>query len=106
MLDALLTAEYYGVDDLLSLLGANDEDERSLVLGKLLASGGDDEWRDNWREDVVAAVGRGASACIRTVPAMRAHLARTRPRKQPISWRATIDWSAPTRRRMYPGVCV
>lgn len=29
-----------------------------------MASGGDDEWRDNWREDVVAAVGRGASAAI------------------------------------------
>lgn len=29
------------------------------------ASGdGDDEWRDNWREDVVAAVGRGSSACV------------------------------------------
>ena len=25
---------------------------------------GDDEWCDSWREDVVAAVGRGSSACV------------------------------------------
>ena len=72
-----LRAEIYRVNE--DLVGGGDwsltrdytkEELRALPGGRYqawrirMATGGDDEWRDNWREDVMAAVGTGSSACI------------------------------------------
>ena len=72
-----LRAEIHRVNE--DLVGGGDwsltkdytkEDLRALPGGRYqawrieMSSGDDDEWVANWREDVMAAVGKGSSACI------------------------------------------